>query len=497
MGKDTALAQIAMLVEDAQTHKAPIQHMADRISRIFVPIVLAISALTFVVWITLSTTDSLPDDWIPGDRSAFVFSLIFALSVLVIACPCALGLATPTAVMVGTGVAAKMGVLIKGGDVLQAATNVSVVCFDKTGTLTTGEPSVTHVLLAVQPASAAVPNKRALLFFVASAELGSEHPIGRAIVEHAEQVLGAQRPDGAVDVGLGPVDDSDGDGDSHRGDNGKAEADGPGLEFELARGRTLAEPIDFRAVPGNGLSCSVQAPGFAPRPVLVGNRRWMLTNDVPVGADLEQQSVRLERQGQTVVFCAVDGICVGAIAVADKPRPEARAVVAHLREQLGVSVWMVTGDNSATADAIAASIGLDNVFSEVLPADKVRKSHGKIYFARACVVRAGAERERERESIIVGGERGREGERGVAEKRRRTNTRAHTHAHTKREKQCCIVPSHPIVVRARLSLVVPTIHFSVWGMLSGCQGQGTTGRRGAHRGHGGRWHQRLSSPRSG
>lgn len=311
VGKDTALAQIIRMVEEAQGSKAPIQRLADRISGIFVPIVIAIAIATFLVW------------WFFGPEPAFTFAMLNFVAVLIIACPCALGLATPTSIMVGTGRGAEMGMLIKGGEVLEKAHRLTTVVLDKTGTLTRGRPEVTDVVVANGL------SEEELLRLVASAERGSEHPLGEAIVE------GARR-----------------------------------------RGVDLAGAEGFRAVSGGGIEAAVEG-----RKVMAGNRRFLEEAGVPEDG-LAPQADRLAAAGRTPVFVAVDGRPAGLVAVADTVREESKEAIEELH-RMGLEVAMITGDNRRTAEAVARRLGIDRVLAEVRPqekADEVAKlqKEGKI-----------------------------------------------------------------------------------------------------------------------
>jgi P-type Cu+ transporter len=299
VGTDTALAQIMRLVEEAQGTKAPIQRLADRISGVFVPVVVVIATLTFVVWLLF------------GPDPAFTFALLNFVAVLIIACPCAMGLATPTSIMVGTGKGAESGILIRGGEALEDAHKITTVVLDKTGTLTRGEPALTDVVATNGL------DENALLHLVASAERPSEHPLGEAIVRGAEE-----------------------------------------------RDLPLAEAEGFRATSGGGVGARVQG-----RAVLVGSRRFLAESGasedglVPLGE-------KLARQGKTPVFVAVDGEPAGLLAVADPVRSESREAVVRLHE-LGLEVAMITGDDRRTGEAVARELGIDRVLAEVLPQDKV------------------------------------------------------------------------------------------------------------------------------
>ncbi|MBP2019586.1 Cu+-exporting ATPase [Symbiobacterium terraclitae] len=297
VGKDTALAQIVRMVEEAQGSKAPIQKLADQISGIFVPVVVAIAAVTLVAW-----------GLIAGDWNA---ALHAAISVLVIACPCALGLATPTAVMVGTGKGAEVGILFKGGEHLERAHKVDVVVLDKTGTITWGRPQLTDVI----PLAAAGAAEE-LLALVAAAESRSEHPLGQAIVSGAKE----------RDIALPPVE-------------------------------------SFGAIPGAGLEAQVGG-----RHVLVGTRRLMAERGIDT-APAEDRMAELEGLGKTAMLAAVDGALAGIIAVADTVKPTSAEAVRELHD-LGLEVVMITGDNRRTAEAIGRQVGVDRVLAEVLPGDK-------------------------------------------------------------------------------------------------------------------------------
>ena len=298
VGADTALAHIVRLVQEAQASKAPVQRLADRISGVFVPVVIAIAILTFGGWWFLA-----------GDPSG---GLVAAVAVLIIACPCALGLATPTAIMVGTGRGASMGVLIKGGEVLERSKRIDTVVFDKTGTLTRGEMTLTDV----SPAPGT--DERDLLARAAAVEDASEHPVGRAVVDSARD-----------------------------------------------RGIAIAGVDDFEAVAGHGVRAGVD--GVI---VHVGRRKLMAEAGLAIPGVLEDTADQLESEGKTAIFAGWDGEARGVLGVADTLKDEAAAAVDELRT-MGVGVAMITGDNRRTADAIAAQVGIDQVLAEVLPEDKV------------------------------------------------------------------------------------------------------------------------------
>ena len=298
VGADTALAQIVRLVEEAQGTKAPVQRLADRISGIFVPIVLAIALATFAAWAVLA-----------GDATR---GLVAAVAVLIIACPCALGLATPTAIIVGTGRGAAMGVLIKGGEVLERSKRVDTVVFDKTGTLTEGRMALTDVVALTGG------DDTELLRLAAAVEDGSEHPVGRAI----------------ADAGR-------------------------------ARFGTLPALGRFESVTGHGVRGTVEDVR-----VHVGRRALIRDAGLVSCTELDAALERLEAEGKTAVLAGWEGHVRGVLAVADTLKHDAKAAVAELRG-LGVEVVMITGDNRRTAASIAAQVGIDQVLAEVLPADKV------------------------------------------------------------------------------------------------------------------------------
>ena len=296
VGKDTALAQIIKLVEDAQGSKAPIARMADMIASYFVPIVIGIALLSGFAW------------FIVGE--ALPFALTISIAVLVIACPCALGLATPTAIMVGTGKGAENGVLIKSGESLEIAHKIQTIVFDKTGTITEGRPRVTDIV------TAGFINEAELLRIAASAEKGSEHPLGEAIVKGAE--------------------------DRH-------------IRF--------AKIEAFKAIPGYGIEASMEN-----KNILAGNQKLMDARNIDLKGFLEKSDV-LATEGKTPMYIAIDGHLGGMIAVADTVKPDSREAIETLHK-MGIKVAMITGDNKRTADAIAKQVGIDIVLAEVLPRDK-------------------------------------------------------------------------------------------------------------------------------
>ena len=301
VGRDTTLAQIVRLVEQAQGSKAPMQRLADTISSYFVPVVLVLAALTFAAWFVFGPSP--------------VFALTATIAVLIIACPCALGLATPTAIMVGTGKAAEYGILVRGGEALEMTRKIDTIVLDKTGTLTRGKPAVT----AVMPADGLT--ERELLRLAAAAEVGSEHPLGEAIVLRARE-LGVDLPKAAT----------------------------------------------FGSVTGKGIEAEIEG-----RVVTIGNRALMAQTGIVLDG-LGSRADELARTGATPMYVTVDGRPAGLIAVADTLKPESREAVAEL-SALGLEVWMLTGDNRATAEAIAQEVGIgpEHVLAEVLPEEKAAK----------------------------------------------------------------------------------------------------------------------------
>lgn len=308
IGKETALAQIIKLVEEAQGSKAPIQNLADKISAIFVPVVIGIAALTFITWyflIPLAPT---------ADVSLFTRALINTVAVLVIACPCAMGLATPTAVMVGTGKGAELGILIKKSESLERAGEITTVVLDKTGTITRGQPAVTRVHL-----NGFSRDEDEIIRLVASVERGSEHPLGEAITAEAN-----------------------------------------------ARGLTPGEPLGFSAIAGQGVQAEVEG-----QKVLIGNRRLLEAKDIDL-QNIEDDLRHLEEAANTALLVAVDDKLAGAIGVADTIKEGSLKAIDELHK-MGLKVAMMTGDNQRTAQAIAEQVGVDTVLAEVLPGDKAKE----------------------------------------------------------------------------------------------------------------------------
>ena len=298
VGKDTALSQIIKLVEDAQGSKAPIAKMADIIASYFVPIVIVLAILASIGWI------------IAGENG--VFALTIFISVLVIACPCALGLATPTAIMVGTGKGAEYGVLIKGGEALEITHKIDTIVFDKTGTITEGKPVVTDIITTTI-------SENELLSIAASSEKGSEHPLGEAIVKGAEE-----------------------------------------------RNIKFKEISNFKAIPGHGIQVEIEG-----KTILLGNKKLMSENSIEVG-ELGVKSDKLANEGKTPMYIAINNKLEGIITVADTVKPSSKEAIENLHK-MGIKVAMITGDNKKTAHAIAKQVGIDIVLAEVLPEDKANE----------------------------------------------------------------------------------------------------------------------------
>jgi len=315
IGKETALAQIIKLVEDAQGSKAPIQKIADQVSAVFVPAVIAIATLTFFGWYFFGPV--LPID---SEMTTFTRALIYMVAVLVIACPCAMGLATPTAIMVGTGKGAEAGILFRTSEALERAGRVSVVVLDKTGTITKGQPAVTDIVISDQSSVISTDNWTLtadnLLRLAASVEKGSEHPLGESIWAEA-----------------------------------------------TTRGLSLVEPTGFKAEAGHGVQAEVEG-----RSVIVGNKRMFEARGIQLG-DLESEVSRLQSEAKTAMLVAVDNVATGIIAVADTIKDSSKEAIADMHK-MGLKVVMITGDNQKTADAIAKQVGVDMVLAEVLPEGK-------------------------------------------------------------------------------------------------------------------------------
>ncbi len=302
VGKDTALAQIVKMVQDAQNSKAPIARLADTVSGYFVPVVMILAVWTFVIW------------FVVGPQPQLVYALVTSVTVLIIACPCALGLATPMSLMVGIGKGAENGILIRSGEALQTARSIQTVVLDKTGTITKGKPELTDTVMSDQSSV----DSDQLLRLAASVEKVSEHPLAQAIVEGAQ-----------------------------------------------ARKLELAEVKDFEAIPGHGVSAKVEG-----KNILIGNLKLMNREKIALGS-LEEKSKSIADDGKTPMFIALDGKAAGIIAVADTVKEDSAEAIKAL-QSMGIEVVMITGDNRRTAEAIARKVGVTRVLAEVLPEDKAR-----------------------------------------------------------------------------------------------------------------------------
>ncbi|HSB65334.1 MAG TPA: copper-translocating P-type ATPase, partial [Anaerolineales bacterium] len=303
VGKDTALAQIVNMVQEAQNSKAPIARMADVISGYFVPVVMILAVLTFIIWFDF------------GPQPQLVYALITGVTVLIIACPCALGLATPMSLMVGIGKGAENGILIRSGEALQTAQGIQTVVLDKTGTITKGKPELTDTVVSTNW------KENDLLHLAASVERSSEHPLAEAIVDGAK-----------------------------------------------TRGISLSEPTAFEAIPGHGVIAIVDG-----RRVAMGNLKMMDREKIAMG-DFEQKAASLADDGKTPMYAAIDGQLAGIVAVADTVKDDSSEAIAAL-QKMGIEVVMITGDNKRTAEAIARKVGITRVLAEVLPEDKAHNVH--------------------------------------------------------------------------------------------------------------------------
>ncbi len=302
VGKDTMLAQIIRLVEEAQGSKAPIQKQVDIIAAYFVPAVVIIATISFIIW------------YIFGPEPSLIFALTTFIAVLIIACPCALGLATPTAIMVGTGIGAENGILIKGAESLETAHKIDTIVFDKTGTITHGEPSLTDLIVNEGL------KEDEVLSLIASVETGSEHPLGEAIVRAARE-----------------------------------------------KGLELVEPDDFEAIPGHGIAAKV-----LDKNVLIGNLRLMKSKNVEITDSMLSQADSLADEGKTPMFISIEGKAAGIVAVADTVKETSLKAIKYLKK-MGIEVIMLTGDNRRTAEAVGRQVGIDRVLSEVLPEHKAQE----------------------------------------------------------------------------------------------------------------------------
>jgi Cu+-exporting ATPase len=315
VGQDTVLSQIISLVQEARTGKAPMQRMADQVAKYFVPAVVAVAVASALAWYFIGGI-------------GLTFSILAFVSVIIIACPCALGIATPAALMMGAGKGAENGILFKGGEYLEIARKIKTVVFDKTGTLTKGEPELTD-LVALSSSDDNNIGEQELLRLAAIAESGSEHPLGQAVVRKAKE-----------------------------------------------QGLLVANPEFFEAVSGHGLRAR-----YAGHSIMIGNRKMMADNGITVTDEINSQMSRLETEGKTATLASIDGKLAGIVAMADTPKEHARDAIDALK-QMGIKVIMLTGDNEKTAKAISSKLGIDRVIAQVLPQQKEEvisklKSDGK------------------------------------------------------------------------------------------------------------------------
>ncbi|XP_043913679.1 copper-transporting ATPase 1 [Protopterus annectens] len=372
VGADTTLSQIVRLVEEAQTSKAPIQQFADKLSGYFVPFIVAVSVLTVVIWILIGFLNYEPvAKYFSGynqtiSRSEVIIRYAFqaSITVLCIACPCALGLATPTAVMVGTGVGAQNGILIKGGEPLEMAHKIKTVVFDKTGTITHGCPEVMEVKILIE--SNRMPRKK-LLAVMGTAENNSEHPLGAAVTKYCKQELAVEVLGTCADFQAVPgcgirckvknIEPLLNKSNKMDVDNVLVQIDGQSVE--------MFHPL----IINSELPVSADSQCYS---VLIGNREWMLRNGLRITSYVDDVMMEHEHKGHTAVLVAVDGELCGMVAIADTVKPEASLAVLTLKS-MGLEVVLMTGDNSKTARAIAAHVGITKVFAEVLPSHKVAK----------------------------------------------------------------------------------------------------------------------------
>ncbi|KAK4262751.1 hypothetical protein QN277_028268 [Acacia crassicarpa] len=318
VGSESALSQIVRLVESAQLAKAPVQKFADRISKFFVPLVILISFTTFLAWFFAGRFHAYPKSWIPSSMDSFELALQFGISVMVIACPCALGLATPTAVMVGTGVGASQGVLIKGGQALESTHKVQCIVFDKTGTLTIGKPVVVNTKLLINMVL------QEFYELVAGLEVNSEHPLAKAIVEYAKKFKEEENP-------------------------------------------AWPEARDFVSIPGHGVKAIVRN-----KEIIVGNKSLLADHNIAVPAEAEDILAEAEGMAQTGILVSINGEVAGVVAVSDPLKPGAQEVISILKS-MNIKSIVVTGDNRGTANSIAREVGIDEVFAETKPEQKAEK----------------------------------------------------------------------------------------------------------------------------
>ena len=313
IGADTTLNKIITLVEEAQTSKLPIQKIADKISAVFVPIVIFLAIITFGIWYMLFSFGVLDTSILPIGTTIFLFAFLVGIAVIVISCPCALGLATPTAIMVGTGLGAQNGILIRSGEALEKAKNVDIVLLDKTGTITKGNPEVTNIHSFNKDF-----DEKKILKIAASIEKGSEHSIAKSILKKAEE---------------------------------------EDISFEKI--------TEFEAVPGKGVQGKIDSNLF-----YLGNKKFILENQIVVQNEIETDLNELENEGKTVMILASDNSVIGTIAIADTIKEHSKEAISELKKNK-IKVAMVSGDNIRAAKTIAQQVGIEEVHAEVLPQEKL------------------------------------------------------------------------------------------------------------------------------
>ncbi|XP_043751841.1 copper-transporting ATPase 1 isoform X2 [Cervus elaphus] len=379
VGADTTLSQIVKLVEEAQTSKAPIQQFADKLSGYFVPFIVILSIATLLVWIIIGFLNfEIVETYFPGynrsiSRTETIIRFAFqaSITVLCIACPCSLGLATPTAVMVGTGVGAQNGILIKGGEPLEMAHKVKVVVFDKTGTITHGTPVVNQVKVLVESNRI---SRNKILAIVGTAESNSEHPLGAAITKYCKQELDTETLGTCIDFQVVP-----GCGINCKVTNieGLLHKNNWKIEENNIKNASLVQIDESNEQSSTSSSMIIDAQfsnalNAQQYKVLIGNREWMIRNGLAINNSVNDSMAEHERRGRTAVLVAVDDELCGLIAIADTVKPEAELAV-HILKSMGLEVVLMTGDNSKTARSIASQVGITKVFAEVLPSHKVAK----------------------------------------------------------------------------------------------------------------------------
>ncbi|GBB98918.1 hypothetical protein RclHR1_03360015 [Rhizophagus clarus] len=351
VGSDTTISRIIELVQTAQSSKkAPIEALADKIAQVFVPVVISIAILDFIIWVSLGSAGKIPKDWIPNDEPYQTFSLFFAISVMVIACPCAMGLASPTAIMVGTGLAARFGILIKGGgEAIETTFRLDTIAFDKTGTLTYGKPKVVCSKLFSKRSLDAVSKEKSrelLLQIIGTVESSSDHPLAKAVAKFASSKIITSN-----NVTLKSV----------------SEFPGKGLQAEVE----VNDPHVRDLLPDENSGSTFK--------VFIGNEKWLKENGCVYYIDENKLSVKeWKSSGYSIVLVGLSssesssGYILAQMGIADTPRPDAAKTVSELTAR-GIEVWMITGDNPITAEAIAKQLGIENVLAEVTPEMKAKK----------------------------------------------------------------------------------------------------------------------------